>query len=51
MLCDPTDITSADRVRDERTGQEYRVIWALPYETGTHEAHVQAGIELVTGLV
>ncbi len=51
LMCDLTDLRVSDLVRDERADIVYRVTWKTAYLTGTAEEHIQAGLELVEGLV
>jgi hypothetical protein len=47
MSCDPIDLARLDRVVDESTGFEYRVmwVWTIPGD------HTEAGLRLVQGEV
>lgn len=47
--CDPTDLTHTDRVRDEKTREEYEVEWVLQRSAGTL-SHTAAGLKQVEGL-
>jgi hypothetical protein len=46
LVCDPTPITRFSRITDERTGQQYQVVWVLAYPD-----HVEASIRYVEGVV
>jgi hypothetical protein len=52
MSCDPVDLSNADQVRDEATGEVYDVLWSRP-RTGAIPGldHVQAGLRQVSGVV
>jgi hypothetical protein len=50
LACDPTDLAHTDRVKDEKTGEEYEVLWTRSrQELGM--GHVEAGLKQVEGNV
>lgn len=51
LLCDPCDLTSRSWIRDDTDAVVYRVVWMLHHAPAHHLSHIQAGIELVEGLV
>lgn len=51
LLCDVCDLTSRDWVRDDNDGVVYRVVWLLRHGRTHSLEHIQAGIELVEGVI
>lgn len=51
LFCDTADVKFSDSVRDEQTGETYRVVWAkhVPAPPGVGLDHVQAGLKQVSG--
>jgi hypothetical protein len=48
LSADPVELTHTDRVKDEKTGEVYEVVWTRP-RTGLGLDHVQAGLRQIRG--
>lgn len=46
LVCDPCDLTYLDLIRDDTTGQTYRVTFVVNYGV-----HVEAGLRVTEGVV
>lgn len=53
LLCDRTELSRLDHIRDERTDQVYRLEWFVdfPGSAPGDDGHVEGGLSMVEGLI